>query len=73
MPKLQVHDLDILRVEQRLHIEIREGRRTVGLSEVPGECDAERAAHFFFFPLQPARSLVTASWSALCSTQTSPE
>ena len=70
---IDVGDLDARRLAQRLHVEIREGRRAVRLLEIARQRDAELVGHGCHRFLQPARSSATASVSAFCSTQTSPE
>ena len=78
--RLEIGELDIGRDAQRLEVEVRIDGRPVGLAEVAGHGDAKWRAHrllpaFFDFSAaaQPSRNLPIASFSASCSTQTSPE
>ena len=79
---LEIGELHPLSLTQGFEVEIRIDGRSVGFAKIAGKGDAEEAGHdafppfsFFCFPAgaQPSRSLPTASASALCSTQTSPE
>src|SRR5262245_56161370 len=69
---VEIGDLDIGRIAQRLDVEIREGRRPVRFLEIARERDAIGGGHGYF-AFAPARSALKASASALCKTQTSPE
>ena len=78
--RLEIGELDIRRLAQRLEVEVGIDGRSIGLAEVAGQGDAKRRAHrllpaFFGFSAatQPSRNLSIASLSASCSTQTSPE
>ena len=78
--RLEVGEFDIGRAAQRLEVEVRIDGRPVGLAEIARQGDSKRRAHrllpaFFDFSAaaQPSRNLSTASFSASCSTQTSPE
>ena len=78
---LEIGDLDAGGSTKRLEIEIGEDGRAVGFEEIARQGDAIAGTHDFFpafllpafFGEQPSRNLLSASASASCSTQTSPE
>ena len=73
---LKIAELHAGSLAQGFEIEIRKDRRALGFEEIAGQGDAIDRAHDFFlafFGAQASRNLPSASASASCGTQMSPE